>query len=286
VQFVRAAGALFFAAAASYALALLADSPVAGSLVGLYWVVAMSGREFMAKVFFPWYTQNLPGFLFLGLFLLGIALRFHRRRRRGASPVALWLRAAIPSTLALCLWSFWVILRDGHDPQVRLNLSLEQMTMQNMEMEARAPGFLLPDQNGRLTSLSDFPDRILLIALWSPQDADSTVLLARLQEIYRRYGARGLLPVAVCLSEDSGVAATFARGEALSFPVVHDWGTHNADRAAERSPISTAYRAEVLPRVAVTDRRRRVRALLDGLVSYNAAELERIVQERLQEEPK
>src|SRR5579872_6098397 len=37
-QYMRAAGTLFFAASASYSLALLFESPLAGAVIGLYWV--------------------------------------------------------------------------------------------------------------------------------------------------------------------------------------------------------------------------------------------------------
>ena len=63
---------------------------------------------------------------------------------------------------------------------------------------------------------------------------------AQMQAMYEKYGKRGVQPVAVCLSQDLGAAATFARGERLDYPVVTDWGTHNSDNVQEMSPVATA----------------------------------------------
>ena len=285
LQFLRAACVLFFVSCASYCLALLTESPIAGSLVGLYWVVVMTGKEFLAKYYYPWYSQNLPGYLCLGVALLGFALWFCRRRLRGATKAALPVRILSPLALLLGFWLLWTTVRDGHDPMTRQNPNLERVSTQNMTEGALTPGFLFPNQEGKPTSLSQFPGKILLIALWSPRDPDSTLLLAHLEAFHAKYGARGVLPIAVCLSEDAGAATTFAQGEQLSFPMVYDWGTHNASRQDEISPLALAYRADHLPRLVLTDRRHRVVRILDGLSAYESTELEKFILQRLEEEP-
>ena len=285
LQFLRAAGVLFFAASASHCLALLTESPVAGGVVGLYWIVVMSGRAFLAKGFFPWYTQNLAAYVFLGLFLLGVTLLLYRRQRRGLVPAPLWARLFTPITLLLSVGLLWLTLRYGHDPMVFTNDGLDRMSYQNVVINQRVPGFLLPDQYGRQTALSDFPDKVLVIGLWSPKETESALLLSRLEDIYQKFGAQGVLPVTICLSEDSGAATTFAIGENLSFPAVADWGTHNAATLAESSPLATAYQTDVLPRIVITDRRRRARQFMDGVLAYDVAEIERQLRQRLEEEP-
>lgn len=285
VQYLRVAGVLFFAASGSYCLALLFDSPVAGALVGLYWAVMLGGREFLGKVYYPAYSQNLGGYLLLGLFLLSCALWFYRRQRRGATPVALWVPICAPLSLLLGGCTLWTVVRDGHDPTLRMHPFMERMAVQDMVEGERAPGILLPDQNGRLVQLSDFPDKILLVALWSPSDPESATLLAHLNDLHARYGAQGVQPVAICLSQDVGAGATFARGERLTYPIVSDWGTYNIPRGLEISPLADAYRAQILPQVVVTDRRRRVRESLNGTFAYDGPSLEEAIRERLTEEP-
>ena len=285
LQFLRAAGVLFFAASASYCLALLADSVTAGALVTLYWIVAMAGRAFLAKFYFPWYTQNLPAYVLIGVGLLGFALWFSRRSLRGESKAALSVRVVAPVSLLLGFSLLWATIRGGHDPLAVQSPALERMASQTILQGQLTPGFLLPDQHGKPTRLSQFPGRILFIALWSPRDADSTLMLSQLDVIARRHGAAGVTPVAICLSEDTGAAATFAAGERLDYPMVYDWGTYNATKEEETSPLAVAYNAARLPRLVVTDRRHRVRAILEGLDTYEGSELERVLLERLKEEP-
>ena len=285
LQYVRAAGVLFFAASAGYSLALLADSPIAGAIVGLYWTFALSGREFLAKFYFPWYGQNTLAYAFLGAALLGFALTFSRRRLRGERPAAAWARLSAPLALVAGGALLWTTTRNAHDPLAFQHAGMIRMGEQTFQEGALIPGLLLPDQNGRATSLSQFPGRILIVALWSPRDPDSVAMLARLHDIYGRYGARGVLPIAVCLSEDASAASTFALGERIAFPVLYDWGTYNASRAMEASPLAVAYRADILPRLIVTDRRHRVRAALDGLTATEADWIEAEVRARVESEP-
>lgn len=285
VQFVRAAVALFFAASASFSLALLADSPVAGAVVGLYWVVMLAGKEYLAKIYFPAYTQNLPVYLTIGALILCIALWFHRRSRRGDQPAPAWVRLSAFAALLVAIGSVRAVVWSGHDPQAITSPFMELVARQNIVFGERAPGFLLPDQAGRPTTLSGLHDRVLLIALWSPRDQESGLLLARLNDLYLRYGSRGVQPVAICISEDTGAAATFAAGERVAYPVVADWGTHNAPKSAESSPVASAYQATTLPMVVVTDRSRRVRSIIAGIATYDGPELETEIERRLRAEP-
>jgi len=283
-QFVRAALVLGFASAASYSLALLADTPLAGALVGLYWVVSMAGQEFLAKVYYPYYTQNLAAFTALGVFFVGLAARYHRGARRGASAAALWCRLVPPIGLAAALWLSWVSVRDGHDPLMRESPLMAEMSRQDASMERVAPGFLLPDQHGRQVSLSDTPGRIFVVALLDPHTDEGALLLGRLRGIHRAYGRFGVLPVAVCISNDMGAAATLARGEGVGFPVLTDWGSHHAPKAADASPVAGAYRVTDMPYVAVTDRRRRIRDMVEGISTYDGPRLMQAVLQRLAEE--
>lgn len=286
LQYGRAAGVLFVASSASYCLALLFGTPLAGALIAMYWVVALAGKSFLAKAYFPGYTQNLLAYLFLGIFLLGCALWLHRRARRGGRPAALWVRLLPLASLLLGGWAFWTTLRNSHDPPAHVHPALELMAEQNITVGNRTPGFRLPDQYGKPTSLSDFPGSILVVALWSPQDRESVLLLARLDDLRAKYGARGVQPVAICLSEDTGAGVTFARGESLAYPVVSDWGSYHAPRSSAISPLADAYQAHLLPRVVVTDRRRRARRILEGTQAFDGPDLEQEVRQRLVEEPK
>lgn len=284
-RFALSAGVVFFVGAASYTLAVLARTPLAGAVAGLYWILALAGKSYLPKAVFPSYSQNLLGYIYLGVFLISIACWFHRRSRRGTHAVgaAVWLSAVV--SLSLCVATVLHGLATEHDPMVHQNPTLDMMSSQNATLGELAPGFRLPDANGDLASLADYPGKIFIIALWSPSDAESTIVLDRLEQIWEQYGSRGVQPVAICLSEDRAAAGIFARGANVHYPVVHDWGTHNAEKTSETSPMATAYEANSLPHVVITDRRRKIRHILLGVDAYEGNALERAITERLSVEP-
>ena len=285
LQYGRAAAVLFFATASSFGLALLGSSPIAGGLVGLILVAAMGGKAFLPKAAIPWYSQNLLGFAAAGAFLLFVSLWFSRKTLRGDRAAAVLVRMAVPVALCAAVLSFTHVLRTGHDPMVHEDQGLVRMSQQTVNLGGRTPGFLLPDGNNRGVTLSERTGKIVVLALFSPADADSGLLLSQLERVRKEFGSKGVEPVAICLSEDAGAPATFAAGETLGFPVVHDWGTHNAPQATERSPMAQAYLADRLPKVVITDRRHRVRVQLDGNQAYSSKNLDEFVGKRLEEEP-
>jgi hypothetical protein len=285
IQYFRAAGALFFAAAGSYCLALLADSAIAGILVGLYWVVAIAGHEYLAKYYYPWYIQNLPAYVFFGVGLLCFALWFTRRRQRGERLAAPAVRILAPVAMLIGAFMMLKTIRTGHDVLAVQNPAMERMSLQNIVEGQLTPGLLLPDQHGKGTSLSQFGGKILLIALWSPEDPDSPALLDRIAAAYKQFGAQGVQPIAICMSEDASAHLTFAIGDEINYPLVYDWGTSHGERQMESSPLALAYQAVHLPRVVITDRRHRVRNMLDGLYSYQGPELDNYIRLRLTDEP-
>jgi ABC-type transport system involved in multi-copper enzyme maturation permease subunit len=285
LRYWAASGALLFLGAAAYALALLTGTPLAGSGVGLFLALALAGRSFLAKAYIPAYTQNVPTYMALGLACIGIACWFYRTGRRGKTRVAWYAPALTILGLGLAIANLKVQLAHTHDPLSGEQPALDLMEAQNIVPDNPAPGFLLPDQYGRPTQLSAFAGRILVIALWSPADPDTVAVLDRLQQIARRYGAQGVQPIAICLSEDVGAVATFAQGEMLSYPMVEDWGTHHAPDIMDSSPLANAYQVTVLPKVVVTDRRRRIKAVLTGLDVTAGTMLEEAVKARLSADP-
>src|SRR5207302_189502 len=119
---------------------------------------------------------------------------FYRRGRRGDSLAPIWLAILPPLALLGTTSWLWAVVRDGHDPNAREQPGLDRFTEQNLELGKRVPGFQYPDQNGRITRLSDFPGRILIIAIWSPGEAESVNILAHLNAIHLAHRAQGIQP--------------------------------------------------------------------------------------------
>jgi hypothetical protein len=78
----------------------------------------------------------------------------------------------------------------------------------------------------------------------------------------------------------------FARGESLHYPVLVDWGSYNAPKGSDLSPLASAYRASDLPVLIITDRRRNVQAILTGIESYDGHQVISKIEERIAVEPR
>lgn len=284
-RYLVSSGTLLFLGAAAYTLALLAGTPLAGAVVGLFLALALAGRSFLAKAYIPAYTQNVPTYMALGVACVGAACWFYRPARRGGARPAWHAPVLTFVALLVAAGNLKVQLARTHDPLSGEQPALDLMEAQNIVPNNPAPGFLFPDQHRRPTQLSDYEGSIFVIALWSPADPDSATILDRLQQISAKYGKQGVQPVAICISEDVGAAATFALGERLSYPVVEDWGTHHAPDLMDSSPMANAYQVTVLPKVVITDRRRRVKAVLVGIDATAGNLLDEAVKARLAADP-
>ena len=286
IQYFRVAAILFLASTASFCLALLFDSAIAGALIGLYWALTLTGKGFLSKIFFPAYTQNQPAYIALGLALLLVTCLLYQRSRRGISKPPLWIQWGGPVCFLVAIFLFYGAIRNGHDRDSFVNPALELMGQQDTWIGSEAPGMTLPDQNHKLIGLSDFPGKIMVIALWSPEDSDSAELLAHLQSVQEKYGASGVQAFAIGISPDTGAAYTFAHGANLSYPVVMDWGTYNSPKGADLSPIAAAYQANSLPKICITNRRRQVITSVSSLQSIDDGYLEKYIETALKAEPK
>jgi peroxiredoxin len=280
-QFGRSLSVVFFASAASFTLSMLSESVIAGMLVCLYLVLANAGKSFLAKYLDPSPIQNVGPYIAIGAALLCVAMRLYARKRRGSAPSPGWIATAAFVFVCVTVWQFVVVVRGDYDPRFNDIPALSLMQTQDSAVGLRASGFLLPDQDGRQIGIAQYSGSILVIALWSPNDPDSTLLLSHLNAIQAQGRANGVQVVAICLSVDNLAARTFAYGEGLHFPVVTDWGTTSVPEKLGMSPMSSAYRATVLPMVAVTDRRRRIVDIARGTACYEGATLDRIIESAL-----
>ena len=284
-QLIRSLGPILFIGGAAFCLALLFESAVVGSVAGLAWIVLLAGRNFLPKVVFPAYTQTALYFALFGIGLVLLAALLHRRARRGRVKAPAWLGFGSLLLLVMPLGGLWTVARDSHDPIMQMKPHFMRMAAQHVRVGQRAPGFTLPDQSGRFRKLSEFEGRIIVLAIVSPDISESAEVLDRLELIQRSYGQRGVQVVAVCISQDEGVAALIGRGGGVSFPVLIDIATYHGPAGMEQSPVAESYEAVYLPKIAITDRRRRLREILLERDSREGPGLEDAIKKRLEAEP-
>jgi peroxiredoxin len=84
----------------------------------------------------------------------------------------------------------------------------------------KAPAFQLPDQKGVVVKLSDFRDRAVLLAFWTPWAGPCRMSLPQWGRLHRRYAKQGLAVVAVTVFDDAHAAAKMLRENSASYPAL------------------------------------------------------------------
>ena len=131
----------------------------------------------------------------------------------------------------------------------------------------RAPRFTAPDLDGRPTSLEAGKLYVIgFLATWSMPDKQS---IPKLERIFRRHEAEGVIVLGVSIDDDEGKAQVrpFFRESGGTFPVVHDAGHR----------ISGMFGVPCSPTYYVVDRAGVVRFRHCGYHDGEADEIEREV---------
>lgn len=282
LAFGQAAVLLAAVATLSFALSRMMRSPLGGILVVFAWFCAMAGVQYIPTYLRPDYSQNRIVFVMAALLLLTLAALGVERFRRGE------LRQPLAALVAVCVLAFgtvhsarWVAGRtpDYLDEEA---VVWGGIARQHLEDGKRMPGFWLPDGRGGLIRSAAYTGKVLLVFLFAGDDLDAAGTLPALEAIRREYGDRGVQPIAICLSPDHGAGTLYARTGGYSYPIGLDLSTRTT--SPPDSAVASAFYAQYLPMLVVTDRRRQVRSVqLDP--RYDMEQLRRLVLERLEAEP-
>jgi AhpC/TSA family len=283
VGFVRAGALLVVVATWSFALSRMLRSPLGGILTLFAWFCAMAGLQFIPAYLRPDFTQNLLLFLAASAFLLFLAALLVEPFRRGELRRPLVPLAAVLVCLLVAVAGGAQAYRLAPEPTKRGRTVPDRIASQHREEGKQIPGFWLPDGRGGMVRTAAYPGRILLIYLFASDDLDAVRMLPALDAIAREYGDRGVQPIGVCLSPDQGDGWALARTGGYHFPIASDPSTTKSSSPPEAA-ITSAYDANNLPLLFVTDRHRRAREVRTD-VPLDVIALRQIVMRRLKEEP-
>jgi peroxiredoxin len=279
--FARAALVMIPLGTLGFSLSRLTRSPLGASVIVLAFLCVLAGLQLIPQFLRPDYTQNLGLYLATAALLLVVTAFLAERFRRGELR-----RPALPVLGVLGCAALAV----GAGNQARQAAMppedgsvADMMSVQYLQPGRRAPGFWLPDQWGRTVRTAAYPGKILLIYVFAPDDMEAARTLPALDAMTREFGARGVQPLAVCLSPDHGDGAALAWAGGFRFPLGSDHTTVKTSSPPE-SALATAFAAKVLPTLVVTDRRRRARVIMSD-PGYTPEQLRFLVQGRLAEEP-
>lgn len=276
---------LFYLAALGYTLSLLLRSPLAAAAAALYWILVLLAGEYVARVFNVNLPQNGPIYTLAGIGIVLLALLLYRRKERGSGPGTRLLAGATAASFAGTLLAAVNLVSHSHDVPLRQDeLALSTMA-QPLRPGKRAPGFWLPDQDGKSFGLHLRDDQILVIGFWSPDAPESLWTLDLLADMEQQFGAKGVTPVAICLTEDHSASPFFAHVDRHRFPMVTDVGTRWSNSLVDTTPVAAAYELKTVPGLIVTDRERRVRRVFDTSLTSTRDRVAPAVAALLREEP-
>jgi cytochrome c biogenesis protein CcmG, thiol:disulfide interchange protein DsbE len=136
----------------------------------------------------------------------------------------------------------------------------------------KAPNIELSDLSGKPFRLSSFAGKVVLVDFWASWCGPCREELPVLENLYKKYRAKGFEVIGVNQDQDPANASKFLRRTPLSFTVLHD---------AKRS-VAGAYGPDKMPSSYLIDRHGLVRYVHPGFRASDAAGLEREINALLE----
>jgi len=127
-----------------------------------------------------------------------------------------------------------------------------------------APEFSVMDTTGSTVALGQFKGKVVVLYFWTNSCCRDTVKL--IEPLYGKYREKGLALLAFDVGDSGETAASYAKSNGLTFPVLAD----------ERGEIFRQYRLLGFPTVLLLDKNGVIRQIVPGRIE--AAQLEKLVQ--------
>jgi peroxiredoxin len=281
IGFVRALVTIISVSSVGFCLTRVTRSPLGATVVLLAFLCVIAGLQLIPTFLRPDYSQNIVLYLTATAVLLTVTGFLVERYRRGE------LRKPLGPVLALLACG--VAAYGGGSYAYQSSLPPAEGTIpdlvmtQHLEEGKRVPGFEFPDGKGGHVRTSDYAGKIQLVYLFAADDLDAAQTLTALNRVATEYGAQGVQPLGICLSMDKLDGATLSWTAGFHFPIASDRTTTKTQPPPE-SAMVTAWDAQIIPMLVVTDRHRRVRTILkDPAVDF--PRLQALISERLKDEP-
>lgn len=132
-----------------------------------------------------------------------------------------------------------------------------------------APNFRLPDLDGKVTSLSQFRGKVVLLNFWATWCGPCRIEMPAMEQLYRSFSRREFQILAIS-TDSQGVAATrpFQQRSGLTFPILHDTDMRTG----------VTYGARSLPMTLMVDRQGIVRQKIIGARDWDSPEARELIQ--------
>ena len=124
--------------------------------------------------------------------------------------------------------------------------------------------------SGETLDLSAYKGKVVYLDFWASWCAPCRKSFPALEELHRRYKARGLTVLGVSVDEDAGAMKQFLRQHAVTFPIVRDRG----HKLVEAEKISA------MPTSLLVDRHGVIRFVNSG---FKGAETEAVLRRQIEQ---
>ena len=94
--------------------------------------------------------------------------------------------------------------------------------LQEVKDRPAAPGFTLPNPDGRKVSLQDFRGKVVFLNFWATWCESCREEMPSMERLYREFKGKGLEIVAVNVKENRKDALAFVRRYKLTYPILMD----------------------------------------------------------------
>jgi peroxiredoxin len=133
--------------------------------------------------------------------------------------------------------------------------------------------FNLPDLNGRIHTMDDFRDQILVLNFWATWCPPCVDEVPKLSNVYNRYKSRGIRVVSIALDKDTlNLLDQFVKKNGITYQVL----VGNEQVLANLSTISKGQSFKGIPATLIFDRKGQIYKRFDG--SFDLEQLEESLQ--------
>ncbi|MEE8184788.1 MAG: TlpA disulfide reductase family protein [Thermodesulfobacteriota bacterium] len=140
-----------------------------------------------------------------------------------------------------------------------------------------APGFKLPDLDGKITALSDFKGKVVFLNFWATWCKPCEEEMPSMQMLYDDLKDENFEMLAVSLdSKGPGGIREFARKYGLTFPILHD----------RKGKVKEIYKTTGVPETFIIDQNGIIAEKVWGPRDWSRADSVRVIYGLLREGPR
>ena len=139
---------------------------------------------------------------------------------------------------------------------------------------SHAPGFTLPDLEGRMISLEDFKGKVVIVSIWATWCAPCRAEAPYLEKLYQTFKGDDFILLAISIDEDGKRSIVpFMERKKLSFPVLLD----------PEKNIMELFGAEMIPESFIIKKDGTIASKVEGAYDWSSKEMIKYIHDLINE---